>query len=506
MIDRLRCAPSDDLWYGSLLLAQLLLVWFTPYFPTQDGPSHLYNAAILHDLLNGGKEWGEYYRYELKAVPNLGFNLIVFPLLFVVKPLVAEKLFLTIYLILTGLSASFFLSTFAPGKPRTAQLLVVPVVFNYTLMMGFYSYAIAVPVFLCAFSLAWRIRTRPVYVQFVFCTIAGIVIYFLHLIPFIFFLISLSIIAVTESKETVSPIRFFIRRIAMMLPLVGLLIFYLASNGSSNQSVDFSYLLSVGRLLLLVADLFTFSTVTLSPLQLVPAAIGMFVALVLTVSLAKDCRSGRLTLDPGQKTALFLAAVLTVIYLLAPFRFGGGSFFNNRFPWVILLVLLPLFACVSDRAGTVVRIGLISAGILSVMLNVFIFRQQSDDVSAFLSGLRSGCAKGEGVMLYRTSRPEWPKIDVLVHAPSYYGIFNGCVNLGNYEIGQSYFPVRFRNDLSPLPTAQMFAYGRGEMDFSKYPAVSQVIGWDLKPDERLNLNKQFDRTYVNDKLSLWIRR
>jgi hypothetical protein len=319
--------------YILLRTAHIGLVRVLPYFPTQDGPSHIYNLVILNDLLHGGKEWVEYYSYEFKEAPNLGFNLIVYPLFSIVKPLFAEKLFLTIYIVLMGFSVGHFIRTFAPGKPLTIQLLAIPVIFNFTLMMGFYSYIIAVPVFLIALAFAWRIRSKPALLQFALYNLAGIVIFFLHLIPFIFFLISLVIIAVTDSRGKGSSVRLFIRRIAIMLPLVILLAFYLGSNKSSSLPTDLSYLLSASRFMLLFADLFTFSAVSLSPWQLLPAATVMFVVLVLMVWLAKDSRSDRLQLDTSQQTVLFLAKVSAFLSgLLKPDeRRKLGSLFDSAF-------------------------------------------------------------------------------------------------------------------------------------------------------------------------------
>lgn len=554
MLDKFRRSTTTDIWYISLLLTQILLIWLLPYFPTQDGPSHLYNAAILHDLLNGGKEWGEYFTYELKATPNLGFNLIVSPLLVLVKPLIAEKIFLTIYILLMGFSVRYFIRTFAPGKPLTVQLLAIPVIFNFTLMMGFYSYSIAVPVFLIALAMVWRQRNSGALIQFTLCNIAGVTIFYLHLIPFIFFLIALAVIAVTL-KRLSSPNSFigdpdlkelkdwipdnylgndradrasgelegiressksapegswcwgtFLRRIAMMLPLVILLASYLGGNKKSGTPADFSYLLSADRFMTLFSDLFTFSTVSLSPLQIIPAALAMFVTLLLMRSLVKDSRTDRVTFDAGQKTLVILAACLTVIYFAAPFRFGEGSFFNDRFPWVILLIILPLLACVNDKAASAASVGMIGVAVLSVALNIFVFRQQSDEVAAFLSGLESGCKKGDGVLLYRTVRPPWPKVDVLLHAASYYGMFNGCVDLGNYEPTMPYFPIRFRQDVSTLPGELAFAYGKGEIDFAKYPVIKRVIGWDLKADEVRKMGGVFERVFVNDRLMILSRR
>lgn len=505
MLATLRSSTTADICYFSLLSAQILLVWLLPYFPTQDGPSHLYNAAILHDLLNGGKEWGEYFSYELKATPNLGFNLIVSPLLFLVKPLVAEKIFLTIYILLMGFSIRFFIRTFAPGRPLTVQLLAIPVIFNFTLMMGFYSYNIAVPVFLIALATVWRFRAKPLLYQCALCNLSGIIIFYLHLIPFIFFLMALGIIAMSDARQYDSPVKPFIRRITMLLPLLLLLTSYLAGSKNTGAPADLSYLFSVDRFLSLFSELFTFSTVSLSPLQIIPAAAAMFVSLLLMRGIIKDCRSG-VVLDSGRKALLVLAGILTVIYFAAPFRFGEGSFFNDRFPWVILLIILPLLACVNSRSVYVSGAGLIVIAFLSVVLNIFVFRQQSDEVAAFLAGLESGCKKGDGVLLYRTTRPLWPKAEVLLHAASYYGLFNGCVDLGNYEPALPYFPIRFRQDVSALPGEPAFAYGQGEIDFAKYPLIKRVIGWDLKDAEMRKTGGVLVRTFEHGRLTIWGRR
>ena len=258
--------------YILFLVAHILLVWIISYFPTQDGPSHIYNLAILHDLLNGGKEWGEYFTYNLKIVPNLGFNLLSYPLLFVVAPITAEKIFLSLYIFLMGIAVPLQISTFAPhaSYSRMIKFLVIPVIFNFTLMMGFYSYAVGVPVFLIAISMAWRIRKRPILLRIICYNSVGILVYLLHLIPFIFYLLALAIFAVVEHERIGKATLSLVRQIASILPLVSMLIFYLLNGTSSPVPRDFSYLLSSFRAEYLLAKLFTFSTYSFSVWQLLP--------------------------------------------------------------------------------------------------------------------------------------------------------------------------------------------------------------------------------------------
>ena len=65
-------------------------------------------------------------------------------------------------------------------------------------MMGFYSYAITVPLFIFAFTLGWEVRQRSIFCRFVCLNLAGFALFYFHLIPFIFFLISLVAIIIAE--------------------------------------------------------------------------------------------------------------------------------------------------------------------------------------------------------------------------------------------------------------------------------------------------------------------
>lgn len=494
--------------YILLLAAHIGLVWLLPYFPTQDGPSHIYNLAILHDLLNGGKVWGEYYTYNITATPNLGFNLITYPLLSFVTPITAEKVFLSLYLVLMGIAAPVLIRTFASPAPysHTIKLLALPVMFNFTLMMGFYSYTIAVPAFLLAISLAWEIRNRSWVVKFVGYNASGVLVFYLHLIPFIFFLIALSIFAIVEKKITLDSLRSLAKQLICIFPLLALLLHYFSTGSSSSLPADFFYLLSGQRAVTLLTDLLTFSTVYFSPLQLVPGSIYLFILLLLLRAFVKDLVKGKHRLYAEQKAILLLVLTLTAIYLVAPFRLGDGSFFNDRFPWVILLLLLPLLAGASSLEHPAIKLVITTTVILFLCFNIAIFRQQSNEVASFLEGLRADCSKGEGILLYRTSLPPWAKIDVILHAPSYYGIFNKCVDLGNYEATLPYFPIRFRMEMGPLPHEAQFAYGYGEIDFSRYPSIEKVLAWDLKPEGKGRLDALFNKSYYKGKLSIWSRR
>ncbi len=92
-----------------LLLLHLALLWIFTYFPSQDGPSHIYNALIL-------KECHKHENYKLRDVFKL--NIIIFPnwmshltmasLLYIFPPIIAEKILLTFAVGLVPISFFIF--------------------------------------------------------------------------------------------------------------------------------------------------------------------------------------------------------------------------------------------------------------------------------------------------------------------------------------------------------------------------------------------------------------
>jgi hypothetical protein len=465
--------------------AHIGLVWMLGYFPTQDGPSHIYNLVILKDLVNGGTEWGNFFSYQLRAVPNIAFTLFSYPLLQFFSPLVTEKIFISIYIILLGSSVPFFLHTFNKAS-LPFIFFIFPVIFNFNLMMGFYSYVISVPIFLIAFSVSWKIRNRSIVCKFIFFNLAGLIIFYFHIIPFIFLLLGLICITIVQSKGFKRIIFDQIKLISIISPSLLVLFLYLAKSTKSFIP-DFSYLSSLSRYIYLRNDLFFFSTVTFSPWQMLPGFLfaGLFLSFFIfsVYLLIRDSKKGWVKIrdiSPSDKVLICLASFFLLIYFITPFRFGGGDFFNQRFPWVIFIILLPLLRInkkfFSERF---VLVSISSVAIIFFVFNTAILWQQSNKVEEFLNGLNADIPKGAYVMTYKKIDPKagMPRVDVLMHGASYYGIFKSCVDIGNYETGFDYFPIKFKANTPSFPSLDQIIYESETIDWPDYPSIQYLLGW-----------------------------
>ena len=153
-------------------------------------------------------------------------------------------------------------------KILDTTFFIFPVIFNFNLLMGLYSYVIVVPLFLIAFSFSWKIRDRSTACKFVFFNLAGLTIFYFHLIPFVFLVLSLMGITIVQSKGFKRIIFDQIKLISIISPSFLVLFLYLAK--STNSFIpDFSYLSSLTRYIYLRNDLFFFSTFTFLSWQMV---------------------------------------------------------------------------------------------------------------------------------------------------------------------------------------------------------------------------------------------
>jgi hypothetical protein len=375
--------------------------------------------------------------------------------------------------------------------------------------MGFYSFAITVPLFIFAFVLNWEIRNRSIYVKFVCLNIAGFALFYFHLIPFIFFLMSLVTIIMAETDGYKRKIRELLMLTVIILPSLLNLFIYLAQ-GTRNPFPETSYLFSLSRFMELIVDLSFFSMVNYSPWQLFPASLFMFLIVLFGHTAVKDIykkwsQSG--SIPTPEKTLIYLASALIVIYLLAPSYVGAGAYFNQRFPWVILLIILPLLR-VPDT-GLFKRIGAIAiVGVVTICFafNAAILWDQNLKVKKFLSGLDAQLPKGTFVMTYKPAAVQWSRVDVLLHAASYSGLLRACVDIGNYETAFHYFPVRFKKVFPVFPSPYQVAYEPATIDWTIYPSIQSLLGWEVANMDKEKLQHYFLIIKEDGPLTVWQRK
>ena len=179
-----------------LTALHLAPVWAFDFFPSQDGPAHVHNAAVILEYRHPDRTvYREYYELDLRPVPNLLGHLFLAAAMAAEPPRVAEKILVSAILLLTLGAMLYLIHVLRPG-PGFAWLLPFPLLFHYPLHMGFYNFSLAIPIALFAIGcvLSARGRFRPG--RALLLTGLLLVLYLAHIVAWVFALIACGIIAV----------------------------------------------------------------------------------------------------------------------------------------------------------------------------------------------------------------------------------------------------------------------------------------------------------------------
>lgn len=172
--------------FAAGVIVCLLQVWLPEYYLTGDGPCHVYNARILHDVWSG-KNVDFYLRYmDLMKSPNPNWltHLLLVGLMYIVNGVVAEKLLLSIYIMLFCTGA-FLLLRKLSGRASYWPLVLFVFVFHHPLSKGFYNFSLSLAFFFFVVYawLHYRERRKTAYLLLFF--LFTILCFFTHPVAYV---------------------------------------------------------------------------------------------------------------------------------------------------------------------------------------------------------------------------------------------------------------------------------------------------------------------------------
>ncbi len=141
---------SRGIYALGLLLAAVPL-WVGRHLPMVDLPQHLYLISVLHRLDDPTTLYPQLFAMRGDLTPYLGYYHLVSALNWVLPLTIANKVFLTGYVVGLPLALGFLLRGL--GRPRWPSLLAVPFAYGDSFAWGFVNYVAAIPLALlcCGF-------------------------------------------------------------------------------------------------------------------------------------------------------------------------------------------------------------------------------------------------------------------------------------------------------------------------------------------------------------------
>lgn len=169
--------------FRAFLVVNLVLPFCTHFYPTLDGPAHLYNAQLLKCYLLGDEAVRAWFELHPLPVPNWLDHALLAGLLTAFPGWMAEKALVLIYIATMALGFRRLLRTLAPGNEALA-LLVFPLIHGCLFNMGFFNFSLGVALwfFAVAEGVKWLEdqRNRRLFVL----TALGTLLYFSNVLAF----------------------------------------------------------------------------------------------------------------------------------------------------------------------------------------------------------------------------------------------------------------------------------------------------------------------------------
>jgi hypothetical protein len=179
-------------------LPTLLAIWAMPWFVTQDGPAHLYNAHIVAESLRPDSPFRDVYEVRWLPFPNWAGHLAMMGLMAILPARTADRVMMTFTFVGFAASVAWLRWCVAGwrGMP-VASAMAVLLALNVTWLLGFTSFLIGACLFPVTLGVWWGGRARFGAIRALVLAALLVAGYFSHLVSLGLTMVGLVVLALT---------------------------------------------------------------------------------------------------------------------------------------------------------------------------------------------------------------------------------------------------------------------------------------------------------------------
>jgi hypothetical protein len=514
---------NSIIWLEHLLLAIMLVVavlpfWTMHHLPTTDGAAHLANADIVNHWMRGDTAvYRQYYELNPRFVPNWLGHFVLALLLFIAPPTVAEKIFMSAYLILLPLGVRYAVRSVRRSAGFLA-LLAVPLSLNWITQQGFYNFSASVVIFFFAMGYWLRRRDRMTISRAVILALLALLLYTGHLSSIMLFAATVFIMACWfglvrwrnntkapdansglrgDQDRTTNPIQDFISRNLLtglaLLPAVGLAVWF-QHHGFEGKPAgmklairDINYWKDLLKLAFLVSFRAHWE-------RWLARCMALLLAGTLLYVLADKFKTKRWNRRDG---FILLPLALVALYFTQGSAAQQELFIPQRLVYYTCLTFLLFLA--GQRFSRWARLAIMcGAAVLTLGFTAAHWKPMHEYARQIDEYIDAGdhMPRGETILplvfMPHGSPPvvdlKGLRVDPFFSIDQFIAIERGAIDLRNYEASLDYFPVRFHSPLNPrihlaLPGTKLFQDVPQHVDIAHYEQiggrVDNVLLWGL---------------------------
>jgi hypothetical protein len=445
----------EEVAFWLLLGLHLLPLWRHYYFPTSDGPAHLYNAVLLKTMLLHPDNWAhQLLTVNFNPEPNYLSHLLLVALLTITPPWLADKLVLTLYVAGLPIALRYLLRAVRPGAGWLA-VLGFPFVYSVVLVWGFYNFCLSLAVFLWVAGY-WVRQAAKGWSAWSIAKLAALLglLFAAHPLPYLVSGLLLGLLVLSRAMQrrswaaAGSGLGTLLLAYLPTLPLLG---WYFLLKGTATASPATDYASSLWEWL------------RLEPLHYFGSAEGSYrwmvaglLALLGIIASRQVWRGAA-----GWPAAPWLVAGLLLLgaYVALPDAISGGSNIKPR--WALLSYLLLLGALAAVPYPRWVRLATLEVGTLVAGLLLGFRWQKFETFQAGLAEYRSALpylrphttllALNYANVAAVPGGPDFGTyIPLFAHTSGQLGVEASIFCYENYEAATGYFPLTWRSGKAPL--------------------------------------------------------
>jgi hypothetical protein len=438
--------------FYSLILLNTIPAFQPLFFPSVDGPIHIYNANVILKLLSGSEFLSQYYTFNTWIVPNWTGHFIMAGLLSVFSATVASQIFIGLCLILLPVSFRYCVKKIHKTG-FFVTYLIFPFTYTFVLCMGFYNFYIGIIILFLTVGILFEYCKFPFRMNLFFSLCLLILLcYLTHL----FLFISLGMIALCILFLDVILIVFNKGDIKLILKKV-LFLFFAFVIPVILTVIFFDHVPKGNKFYLLKSELLQWITNCRSLICYVPQDEVMyttyeFLIFMLLFSIAIyirgvqfyknviGMRSFFLAFRP-QDTFLVMLLAFIYLYFKLPDSDSLTGFVSVRLNLMIYLFLI-LWCSGFNYPKWISAISfsvLLFSQINLLALHSIVFKSLNKDIAEVI--VIEEQIKENTLILPLDYSGNW----VMGHYSNYLGITKPVVILKNHECSNSYFPLKWKH-------------------------------------------------------------
>lgn len=493
MIKESKKYVSGFIFYGIILLLLWPLFSLT-YIFTHDGPAHVYNACLINRIISGNALTTDFINLKSFPEPNWTGHFIISVLSNFIKPYIAEKVFLGLYIFLFPF---FFRKLLKKINKESGfiTLLVLPFIFSYFFFGGLYNFLAGVTALFAGLSIILPLYEDNKKSRFYWILGFSLLLYFSHLLAFGVFVILITLAhAFTfilkkgkESKEGIWAFMFsFIPLFLSLAPSLLLASIYFSIKLFVHPGPSDVTFVKMIEFLVYISSIITFQYYPENKYALV---IFCFLMILLITSLFKSFKkpaeSNRFT-GPIYQMPLYWAltsGLMLLFFFIVPDQAATGGVIKFRFELFFFLFVIVWISTLQLSVWQKLSIPfIISCWMISKFIYYLPIMKSLNDEAKQAMKITS-LMKENSILLPLNYSNNWMHTNLF----NYTGTVKDILVLDNYEAGMPHFPLEWKKERNPVSLLGSFNGGLPlcadiqNFERNTNHNVDYIVTWNYNP-------------------------